>query len=81
MTKIINIKNLILACFTSIASISILAVIIYFYADYERNVVLNTNIDDYTIVFLILMFILFSFISFFLFKSYFKSTKSAKNTK
>ena len=45
MTKIRSIVRLILACFTTVAAISILATIIYFYQDYERNVILNTNID------------------------------------
>ena len=72
MNNVRKITRLILACFTAIAAISILAVIIYFYADYETNVVLNTNIDDYTIGFMYLMLFLFSGISFLLFKNFFK---------
>ena len=72
MNNVRKITRLILACFTAIASISILAVIIYFYADYETNVVLNTNIDDYTIGFMFLMLFLFSGISFLLFRNFFK---------
>ena len=72
MNNIRKITRLILACFTAVAAISILAVIIYFYADYETNVLLNTNIDDYTIGFMYLMVFLFSGISFLLFKNFFK---------
>ena len=72
MNNVRKITRLILACFTAVAAISILAVIIYFYADYEMNVVLNTNIDDYTIGFMYLMLFLFSGISFLLFKNFFK---------
>ena len=79
MTKIRNIVRLILACFTSVAAISILATIIYFYQDYERNVILNTNIDDYTIVFMFMCLIVFVFISIFLFNLYFKKNKKTEN--
>ena len=72
MNNVRKITRLILACFTAIAAISILAVIIYFYADYETNSLLNTNIDDYTIGFMFLMLFLFSGISFLLFKNFFK---------
>ena len=72
MNNVRKITRLILACITAIAAISTLAVIIYFYADYETNIVLNTNIDDYTIGFMFLMLVLFSGISYLLFKNYFK---------
>ena len=75
MTKIRNISRFILACFTAVASISLLSVIIYFYADYETNVLINTNIDDYTILFTILMFIFFTGISVLLFTSFFRNLK------
>ena len=73
MTKIKIISRTILACFTSIASISILAAIIYFYADYEKNVILNTNIDDFTIGFMFVMLFLFSGVSVLLFSAVFKN--------
>ena len=76
MNKIRKISRLIIACSTAIASICILAVIVYFYADYEINVVLDTNIDDYTIGFMFLMLFLFSGISFLLFKNYFKKDEN-----
>ena len=79
MTKIRKIVRLILACFTTVASISILSAIIYFYSDYERNVILNTNIDDYTIVFMFLAFIVFVFVSIFLFRLVFKENKKLEN--
>ena len=64
MNNIRKITRLILACFTAFAAISILAVIIYFYADYEMNVVLNSNIDDFTIYFIFGALFVFAFISF-----------------
>ena len=78
MNKIRNIVRLVLAIFTLIASISILAAIIYFFQDYELNVTLNNIIDDYTIVFMVLSLIVFVTISFFLFKLYFKNRKLEK---
>jgi uncharacterized membrane protein len=78
MNKIRNIVRLVLGVFTLIASISILAAIIYFFQDYELNVTLNTIIDDYTILFMFLCLIIFSTISIFLFKFYFKNRKLEK---
>ena len=73
MTKVRNISRLILACFTSIASISILTTIIYFLSDYERNSLINTNVDDFTMGFMILALILFTGMSILLFISVFKN--------
>ena len=78
MNKIRNFVRLVLGIFTMVASVSILAAIIYFFQDYELNVTLNTIIDDYTILFLILCLIIFSTISIFLFKLYFKNRKLEK---
>ena len=75
MNKFKIFSRFILAIATSIASLSILTSIIYFYADYETNVVLNTNIDDYTIVFLFIMFGLFLFVSILLFVNFIKNIK------
>ena len=75
MTKIRNITRLILACFTAIASISLLTAVIYFMADYERNTLLNSNIDDFTIGFMIVALILFSGVSILLFISVFNKKK------
>lgn len=79
MTKIRKITRLILACFTAIASISILAAIIYFYTDYEQNVILNTNIDDYTIGFMFLALILFTGLSILLFINFLKKDNNLEN--
>ena len=82
MTNIRKIARLIVAVFTSITSISLLAAIIYFYADYEMNVLLNSNIDDYTIYFIFGAFFIFVFISFMLFYSVFsKNVKIQNDTK
>ena len=78
MNKIRNVVRLVLGIFTMVASVSILAAIIYFFQDYELNVTLNTIIDDYTILFMILCLIIFSTISIFLFKLYFKNRKLEK---
>jgi uncharacterized membrane protein len=78
MNKIRNIVRLVLGIFTLIASISILAAIIYFFQDYELNVTLNTIIDDYTILFMFLCLVIFSTISIFLFTLYFKNKKLKK---
>ena len=78
MNKIRNIVRLVLGIFTMVASITILAAIIYFFQDYELNVTLNTIIDDYTIVFMVLILIIFVTISIFLFKLYFKNRKTEK---
>jgi uncharacterized membrane protein len=78
MNKIRNIVRLVLGIFTMIASISILAALIYFFQDYELNVTLNTIIDDYTIVFMVLILIIFVAISIFLFNLYFKNRKLEK---
>ena len=79
MTNIRKITRLILACFTAFAAISILAVIIYFYADYETNAILKSNIGNFTIVFLFLMLSVFSGISVLLFNNYFKKNTNIQN--
>ena len=79
MTKIQTVTRFILAIFTGIASISILTVIIYLISDYERNVIINSNVDDYTLSFMILSFILFTGISVLLFSNVFKRIKLQNN--
>lgn len=79
MNKIRNIARLIVAIFTTIAALSLLAAIIYFYADYEMNVVLNSNIDDFSIYFMFGAFFIFSFISFILFFIVFSNKNKIQN--
>ena len=81
MNNIRKYSRLVVAIATLIASLGILAVIIYYYADYERNVILNTNIDDFTIVFNFIAFFVFSFISAILFALFFKEIKREKEGK
>ena len=71
-------SRLILAVATLVASLSILAVIIYFYSDYEYHVILNTNIDDYTIVFMFIACALFLAFSIILFVLFIKQVKREK---
>ena len=79
MDKIKNITRLIVACFSAIASISLLTVIIYFLSDYERNVLLNTNIDDFTLGFMVIALILFTGVAILLFNLVFKNKKLDTN--
>ena len=78
MTKIRNVTRLILACFSAVAAISLLTAIIYLISDYKINTLLNTNIDGFTLGFMLLSLIFFSAISYFLFKFVFKN-KSENN--
>lgn len=79
MTNIRTITRFLLALFSSFASISLLAVIIYLLSDYERNIVLNSNVDDFTLGFMIIMLVLFTGISILLFNNVLKRVKIKNN--
>ena len=59
MTKAKNIAKLIVAIGAMIASLSILAAIIYFLVDLKRNMELDLIIDDYTITFMLSAMVFF----------------------
>ena len=81
MTKITNIFRLIVAIFTSIAFLSILAAYIYYLSDYKFNNVLDLNLDDYTAGYINVAMVFFLAVSVILFISYFKERKNAKTAK
>ena len=69
------------ALFSLLAGLSITAVIIYFYSDYERHVMLNTNVDDYTIGFMFMVVGIAFFISILFFIIFFNQVKREKVSK
>lgn len=76
MTKARNIAKLVIAIITFTAGLSILAAMIYLFIDYERNVMLDLIIDDYTIWFMVLMFVFFMLLTFIFGRSYIKNKKN-----
>ena len=73
------IVRFILGGFTAVASISILVSIIYLFSDYEKNIMLNSNLDDYTLPIMIVVFIIFACTSVLAFINGIKIIKNYKN--
>lgn len=79
MNKAKAIIRFILGGFTGVASICLLVATIYLLSDYEKNIILNSNLDDYTLPVMILVFIIFSTTSVFAIMSGIKIFKICKN--
>ena len=75
MTKAKNIAKLIVAIGAMIASLSILAAIIYFLIDLKRNMELDLIIDDYTITFMLSAMVFFFGIAIIFFYLFLKNRK------
>ena len=52
MNNFLKFIRLVTAIFSLIAGLSVLAVIIYFFTDYETHVILNSNVSEFTIGFM-----------------------------
>ena len=79
MNNIKLVIRFILGGFTAVASISILVATIYLFSDYENNIMLNSNLDDFTLPVMIITFIIFTTTSVLSFINGIKLIKNYKN--
>ena len=78
MTKINNIARLVVAICTFLAFLSILAAFIYYLSDFKYHNMLDLNLDDYTVSFMIVAMVFFLALSYLYFRSFLRNRKNAK---